>query len=295
MRAGTGSLADRRCSLRRGRRHRCGCGHSSGSRLGRHDGLGGWGRRGSRRPGGGRGPDDAQGLADLRGLVLRDADLQQHPGARRRQLGVDLVGRDLEQGLVGRHHVADLLQPAGDGALGHGLAQGGQDHRGLRAGHGLAPGARGVGVRGERPEGRRSGGGGGRHSRAGRGSGNGRDGSRSGDGSRHRGRGGRGSSRLLWCRRGRGSRSRGSLAGCADHAERRTDRDRLVLTGGDGQQHPGRGRRDLGVDLVGRDLDQGLVRAHLVADLLEPAGDGALGDALAELRHGDGDRHLRDS
>src|SRR5699024_1636358 len=44
---------------------------------------------------------------------------------------------------------------------------------------------------------------------------------------------------------------------------------------------------DLGVDLVGGDLEQWLVDLDLVADGLQPLGDGALGDGLAELRHGD--------
>ncbi len=48
-------------------------------------------------------------------------------------------------------------------------------------------------------------------------------------------------------------------------------------------------RRDLGVDLVGGHLDQWLVDGDLVADLLplQPAGDGALGDGLAQFRHRD--------
>ena len=39
---------------------------------------------------------------------------------------------------------------------------------------------------------------------------------------------------------------------------------------------------DLGVDLVGGDLDEWFVGGHGVADLLEPARDGALGDGLTE-------------
>ena len=50
---------------------------------------------------------------------------------------------------------------------------------------------------------------------------------------------------------------------------------------------PDGGRGDLGVDLVGGDLEQWLVGVDLVALLLEPAGDGALGHALAERGHGD--------
>ena len=47
-------------------------------------------------------------------------------------------------------------------------------------------------------------------------------------------------------------------------------------------------RRDLGVDLVGDDLDERLVLGDVVARLLEPLPDRPLGDALAELGH----RHL---
>ena len=53
-----------------------------------------------------------------------------------------------------------------------------------------------------------------------------------------------------------------------------------------GQDAGGRGG-DLGVDLVGRHLEERLVPGDLVADLLHPPGDRALGDGLAELRHGD--------
>src|SRR3712207_9087942 len=52
-------------------------------------------------------------------------------------------------------------------------------------------------------------------------------------------------------------------------------------------------RSDLGVDLVGRHLEQGLVDGDRVADLLEPTGDGSLGDALAERRHLHGVSHDR--
>ncbi len=49
--------------------------------------------------------------------------------------------------------------------------------------------------------------------------------------------------------------------------------------------------RDLGVDLVGRDLEQRLVALHLVADLHQPAGDGPLGDRLSHLGHHDFSSH----
>src|SRR4029453_11107967 len=50
--------------------------------------------------------------------------------------------------------------------------------------------------------------------------------------------------------------------------------------------------RNLGVDLVGRDLEQRLLDLDAVPLLLQPAGNGAPGAAPAELRHGDRYRHL---
>ncbi len=77
----------------------------------------------------------------------------------------------------------------------------------------------------------------------------------------------------------------------ADHREGCADGDGLVLADGDGQQDAAGGCGDLGVDLVGGHLQQRLVGGHGVADGLEPAGDRALGDALAQCGHRDGDRH----
>src|SRR2546426_1011164 len=50
-------------------------------------------------------------------------------------------------------------------------------------------------------------------------------------------------------------------------------------------QHARRGRRNLGVHLVGRDLEQRLVPLHFVTQLLEPLAQGPLGDGLAHLGH----------
>ncbi|MDQ0944048.1 hypothetical protein QFZ67_005753 [Streptomyces sp. V1I1] len=58
----------------------------------------------------------------------------------------------------------------------------------------------------------------------------------------------------------------------------------------DARMPAGRGR-DLGVDLVGRHLEQGLVGLDSLALGLQPARDSALGDALAERRKGYGNRH----
>ena len=46
---------------------------------------------------------------DVDGLTLLDEDLGHHARARARHLGVDLVGGDLEQRLVGLDRLADLL------------------------------------------------------------------------------------------------------------------------------------------------------------------------------------------
>ncbi len=67
--------------------------------------------------------DDGEERAHLDGVVLVDLDLEQRARDRRGDLGVDLVGGDLEQRLVDGDGVADLLQPARDGALGDGLTQ----------------------------------------------------------------------------------------------------------------------------------------------------------------------------
>ncbi len=59
-----------------------------------------------------------------------------------------------------------------------------------------------------------------------------------------------------------------------------------VVPAGSGSPEHARGRRrDLGVHLVGGDLEQRLVALDLVPDLLHPLGDGALGDRLAHLGH----------
>ena len=82
-----------------------------------------------------------------------------------------------------------------------------------------------------------------------------------------------------------------ALAVLLDDGQLGADLDRLVGLHLDGLQDPGDGGRDLGVDLVGGHLEQGLVGLDPVALLLDPPGDGALGDRLAELRHLDWCRH----
>jgi hypothetical protein len=80
------------------------------------------GRRG-RRAGAVGIADDGDHGADVDRVALLDADLGEHAGHRRRHLGVDLVGRHLEQRLVGSDGVTDLLEPLRDGALGDGFAE----------------------------------------------------------------------------------------------------------------------------------------------------------------------------
>jgi len=57
--------------------------------------------------------------------------------------------------------------------------------------------------------------------------------------------------------------------GGADLPDHRVHRHRLPLSVGDLQELPRRGGGDLGVDLVGGDLEEGLVTFHRVAHLLE--------------------------
>jgi hypothetical protein len=84
-----------------------------------------------------------------------------------------------------------------------------------------------------------------------------------------------------------GRRPGGSVAVGLYFAEHASHLNRFIGFGGDVYKRSGHGRRDLGIDLVGRDLDQGLVRLHPVAYLLQPAKDGAFGNRLPHLGHGD--------
>ena len=87
-------------------------------------------------------------------------------------------------------------------------------------------------------------------------------------------------------RRRLGALGSGSRGHPADHL---SDRDRVAGLREDLGDGAGRGRGHLGVDLVGRDLDDRLVRLDRVADLLGPLEHDALGDRLAHRRHHDVD------
>ena len=100
-----------------------------------------------------------------------------------------------------------------------------------------------------------------------------------------RGLGGRGRRR---CRRRCGGGGVGFVAG-VDDRDLGVVGDGRALLGQDLLEDALERRRDLGIDLVGDDLEERLVLVDVVADLLEPFPDRPLGDALAELGH----RHLR--
>ena len=197
-------------------------------------------------------------------------DGQEYATGRGWDFGVDLVGGDLQQWLIGGDGVANLLQPAGDGALCDAFTQLG--HRDLS---GRCSGCRCSGCRCS--------------------------------GCRRRWLGGRGSCRS----RSRGSRCRGcgccgcgcfgccrcrsgyGLIGGTDFSEESADLNGGIFIGMDGQEYAtGRGW-DFGVDLVGGDLQQWLIGGDGVANLLQPAGDGALCDAFTQLGHRDRYRHGR--
>jgi hypothetical protein len=202
--------------------------------------------------------DPAQGRADRHGLVGLDQDLHDRPSRRRRDLGVDLVGRDLDHALVALHRVAFPLQPLEDRSLGHRLAHLGHlELDDLLWGVGAVI-SRGGSVRG--PPGLR----------------------------------GRSVALVLALRR-RGGLRRAAIAGAGlpacgsglDLSQDRAHGDGLIGLGHDPRQGARGGRGHLGVDLVGRDLDHALVTLDGVALLLQPFEDRSLGHRLAHLGHGD--------
>ena len=97
-------------------------------------GASGGGRDGEQAPLGRRstspaGPIVRDDAVDRNRLALGDRDLGEHAGRRRRNLRIDLVGRDLEQRLVAIDRLADLLHPADDRAFGDRLAHLGHQRR----------------------------------------------------------------------------------------------------------------------------------------------------------------------
>ena len=89
------------------------------------------------------------------------------------------------------------------------------------------------------------------------------------------------------CGRLVGRRRGGSVAVGVYLAEHASHLNRLIGFRGDVYKRSGHRRRNLGIDLVGGDLDQRLVSLDPVTDLLQPTQDRAFGNRLPHLGHGD--------
>ena len=218
----------------------------------RRVGGGGAGGGDRRRPsaGGAAAGDAAELAAGLHGGAVLGVDLGERAAGGRGHLDRDLVGLELAEHLVLGDRVADLLEPGRDRRLGDALAEG-RDHDLDR----LLVGRRRLRRRSAAALPAALGG------------------------------------RRLRRRRRRASRRRrrrGLAAGLlVDGGEERVDADGLALLGDDLGEDAGGGRRNLDRHLVGLELAEHLVDLDGVADLLEPGGDGGLGDALAERGHAD--------
>jgi len=114
-------------SGRGGRSSRSSCHGSRRSRSCRSS-NGGGGRSSSGGRGLGRVANARDLGADFDGLILGNQDLEEDAGDGGRDLGVDLVGGHLNDGLIELDGIADLLEPRRNGALGDGLAQSGHSH-----------------------------------------------------------------------------------------------------------------------------------------------------------------------
>jgi hypothetical protein len=101
---------------------RCGRLHHFGNGRRCHGFLDHW-RSGSRRSRSAAITDTRKGRAHLDGLVFLDENFFNHAGHGGGDFGVDLIGRHLHNWFVDGNGVADLLQPAGDGAFGDALSE----------------------------------------------------------------------------------------------------------------------------------------------------------------------------
>src|SRR6266851_1139506 len=83
------------------------------------------GRRRSRLAGGSRRAviDLSEQRADGYGFAILGNDIAERARRRRRDFDGDLVGLEFDQGLIDRHGIAGLLEPAADGGLGHGFTE----------------------------------------------------------------------------------------------------------------------------------------------------------------------------
>src|SRR5690606_16866186 len=84
-------------------------------------------------------------------------------------------------------------------------------------------------------------------------------------------------------------RSAGTSAG--DCTQQGTDVHRLALLGGDGFENASRRGRNLDSDLVGLELDNGLIGGNGVPHLLEPLADRCVADAFDKGGDADFSRH----
>ena len=198
------------------------------------------GGRCSRSSCGGRITNDGENLADLCFLVFWNPNFEQGTCHGRRNLGIDLIGRNLYERFVYLDLLTNFLQPAGHGTLCDRLAQCGKSYflTGGRASSGR----------------------------------------RSSCGCLRSGRGG-------CCRSlgsGRGRCSCGSTGTIANDNESSANLNIFVFFHQDLLNNACYGRGDLGVDLIGRNLDNRIVHSYSVADSYKPAGHGAFGHGFAQ-------------
>ena len=78
--------------------------------------------------------------------------------------------------------------------------------------------------------------------------------------------------------------ARASVLNAADH---RVDADGGAFLDQDLGKDAGAGRRNLGIDLIGGDLEERFVALHVFAGFLEPFGQGSFDNAFAHLGHYD--------
>ena len=211
---------------------------------------------------GGAVADAGDDIAHVDGVVFVGQDLNQGACHWGRDLGIDLVGGDLEQWLIDLDLVAWLLQPLGDGALGDRLAEFWHDHVFALAGVGLGSlslsrvvfGSFFVLVGGLRL------------------------GSFLG-----------GILIVVRVRVVAGIRT--GLVLIANLGDHGTHVHGVILIGDDLQQNTGHRGWDFGIHLVRGDFQQRLIDLDLVTNLLEPLGHSAFCYGLAQFGHFDGMRH----
>ena len=186
--------------------------------------------------------------ADVDGVVFFSEDFDDGACDGGGDFGVDLVGGHFEEGFVDCDGVADLFQPAGDGAFGDGFAEFGHFNVGCLARCVCSIVLLGLFLS------------------------------------------------LSLGLLGLGFFFLGLFSCCffaffAKFSDDGADTNSFVLIGEDLKQNASSRGGDLGIDLVGGDLQQGFIGGDSVTNLFQPAGDGAFGDRFTELGHLDRERH----